>query len=57
MRDQSGQHRTIGTAGLIAGVWLLVGNLTHPIGSTEQYINGEVFVDSSTVTTSKRWNA
>ncbi len=47
MSTPASSHRIIGTAGLVAGVWLVVGNVTHPIGSTEQYTVGEVFVENA----------
>lgn len=48
--ERTASHRPIGTVGLIAGVWLVIGNLSHPIGSTEQYTVGEIFVENSNTT-------
>ena len=42
--------QVVGTVGLVAGVWLVIGNFTHPIGTTEQYTVGEVFVENANTT-------
>lgn len=44
------ERRTIGTIGLVMAVWLVIGNVTHPIGSTEQYTVGTVFVEKADTT-------
>jgi hypothetical protein len=38
-------HRRVGITALVAAVWLVVGNLTHPIGSLEIYTDGALFVE------------
>ncbi len=33
-------HRRVGIAGLVAAVWLVIGNVTHSIGTIEIYTEG-----------------
>lgn len=40
-------HRRIGVVALVAAVWLVIGNVTHPIGTTELYTDGSAFVSHS----------
>lgn len=37
--------RTVGGVALAAAAWLLIGNLTHPIGTTAQYTDGVLFIE------------
>ena len=37
--------RLVGGTGLVAAAWLIVGNLTHPIGTTAQYTDGVAFIE------------
>jgi hypothetical protein len=45
--DQYSAHRTVGVAGLLAAVWLIIGNLTHEVGSTAMYTDGVLFVETA----------
>ena len=38
-------HRRVGITALVAAFWLVVCNLTHPLGSLEIYTDGVLFVD------------
>lgn len=37
-------HRRVGIVALVASGWLIIANLTHPIGSTDLYTDGAAFV-------------
>jgi len=37
--------RPVGIVALVAAVWLVLGNVTHPIGSTDLYTDGVAFVE------------
>ncbi|HSM44588.1 MAG TPA: hypothetical protein VK969_06175 [Acidimicrobiia bacterium] len=37
--------RHVGLVALIAAAWLVIGNITHPVGSTEIYTEGVAFVE------------
>ncbi len=39
--------RTAGSVALLAAAWLVIGNITHPIGSTEVYTDGVAFVGTT----------
>lgn len=43
-------HRRIGIVALVAAAWLVIGNVTHPIGSTALYTDGAAFVEHSATT-------
>jgi hypothetical protein len=43
-------RRPVGIAALVATAWLLIGNVTHPIGTTEQYSDGVAFVEHAAST-------
>lgn len=38
-------HRRIGIVGMVAAAWLVIGNITHPIGTTDLYTDGAAFVE------------
>lgn len=38
-------RRHVGIVALIAAAWLVIGNITHPVGSTEIYTDGVAFVE------------
>jgi len=37
--------RLVGGVALAAAAWLIIGNLTHPIGTTAQYTDGVAFIE------------
>jgi hypothetical protein len=43
-------HRRVGITALVASVWLVIGNLTHPIGATEVYTDGVALVEHASGT-------
>jgi hypothetical protein len=43
-------HRRIGIVALVAAAWLVVGNVTHPVGSTELYTDGAAFSEYADTT-------
>ncbi len=43
-------HRRVGITALVAGVWLVIGNVTHPIGTTEIYTDGVALVEHASST-------
>lgn len=38
-------HRRVGMVALVAAAWLIIGNITHPIGTTALYTDGVAFVE------------
>lgn len=42
--------RVIGIVALVGSAWLVIGNLTHPVGSTEMYTDGTRFVEHADTT-------
>lgn len=38
-------NRDVGVVALVAAVWLVIGNVTHPVGTTEMYTSGVEFVE------------
>lgn len=43
-------HRRIGIVALVAAAWVVIGNVTHPIGGTDLYTDGVAFVEHTSTT-------